>query len=84
MFLKLLDAHKQQMEISLASATVTLWAFTNTARIQPQYSDCENLEGFLQTRVTRQSRLSGCLQTPRYLMIAWSSLLRHALLGLVY
>jgi hypothetical protein len=40
-------ARKQQMDISLASATVISWACTNTARIQAQDSHCENLEGFV-------------------------------------
>ena len=46
-FSNLLGARKQQMDISLASATVISWACTNTARIQAQGSDCENLEGFV-------------------------------------
>jgi hypothetical protein len=37
-FSNLSDARKQQMGISLASASMTLWACTNTARIEPQYS----------------------------------------------
>jgi hypothetical protein len=35
-FSDLLDARKQEIETTLASATINLWACTNTARIQTQ------------------------------------------------
>jgi endo-1,4-beta-D-glucanase Y len=46
-FSNFLDARKQQMDISLVSATVISWACTNAARIQPQDSNDEHLEGFV-------------------------------------
>jgi hypothetical protein len=46
-FSNLLDARKQQIDTSLASASVISWACTNTARSQPQDINVEYLEGFV-------------------------------------
>jgi hypothetical protein len=46
-FSNLLDASKQQMNISLASATVISWACTNNALRQSHDSNVEYFEGFL-------------------------------------
>jgi hypothetical protein len=46
-FSNLLDARKQQMNISLASATVISWACTNNALRLSQDSNVEYFEGFL-------------------------------------
>ena len=46
-FSNLLDARKQQLETSLASALVILWAFANTASLESQNLNGMHLEGFV-------------------------------------
>ena len=46
-FSNLLDARKQQLETTLASASVISWAFEDTTLLESQDSKCVVLEGFV-------------------------------------
>ena len=46
-FSNLLDARKQQLETSLAAASVISWACVNTMLLENQDSNCVYLEGFV-------------------------------------
>ena len=46
-FSNLLDARKQQLETSLASASVISWSCANSTQLESQDSNCVILEGFM-------------------------------------
>ena len=50
-FSNLLDARKQQLETSLASASVISWAFADTTLLESQDSNCVILEGFVHASI---------------------------------